>query len=372
MSTRFDLLIPEYIQGLPVYVPGKPVEEVERELKIHAIKLASNENALGPSPKAMEAIRRAAGEAHRYPDGGAHVLREKLAELRGVLPEQVFIGMGSSEIIDLASRVLLGEGLQGITSEGSYAPFSVAILMNRGELRRVALREYGYDLEALADAITPRTRIMYIANPNNPTGTAFGAAELDKFLGRVREDICVVLDEAYFHYAARADMPRSNELFRKHSNLLVLRTFSKVYGLAGVRVGYGVGDKTLVTAMNKLRTPFNVSGLAQAAALAALEDKEHVKRCVEDNARERTKLVAALQEMGLKAISSETNFVFMDLGVQAAPLCEELLHRGVIIRPLGWMGLPKAIRISIGTREENERCVEEMRAVLRKVESKAH
>jgi histidinol-phosphate aminotransferase len=371
MSTRFDLLIPEYIQGLPVYVPGKPVEEVERELKIHAIKLASNENALGPSPKAMEAIRRAAGEAHRYPDGGAHVLREKLGELRGVTPEQIFIGMGSSEIIDLASRVLLGEGLQGITSEGSYAPFSVAILMNRGELRRVPLRDYGYDLDALADAITPRTRIIYIANPNNPTGTAFGAAEFGKFLARVREDICVVLDEAYFHYAARPDMPRSNELFREHPNLLVLRTFSKVYGLAGARVGYGVGDKTLVTAMNKLRTPFNVSGLAQAAALAAIEDKEHVKRCVEDNARERTKLVAALQEMGLRAIPSETNFVFVDLGVEAAPLCEELLHRGVIIRPLGWMGLPKAIRISIGTREENEKCLEEMRAVLRKVASKA-
>ena len=371
MSTRFDLLIPQFIQGLPVYVPGKPVEEVERELGIHAVKLASNENAFGPSPKAVDAIRRAAGESNRYPDGGAVVLREKLAELRGVQPEQIFVGLGSSEIIDLASRVLLHEGLQGITSEGSYAPFSVAIRMNRAELRRVPLRNYGYDLEALADAVTPATRIIYIANPNNPTGTAFGAAEFAKFFSRVREDICVVLDEAYFHYAAREDMPHSNELFRAHANLLVLRTFSKVYGLAGVRIGYGVGDATLVTMMNKLRTPFNVSGLAQAAALAALDDKEHVKHCVEQNARERARLLAGLREMGLKAVPSETNFVFVDLGMEAAPLCEELLHRGVIIRPLAWMGLPHGIRISVGTHEENDKCLEEMRAVFRKVESKA-
>lgn len=371
MSARFDLLIPQFIQGLPVYVPGKPVEEVERELKIRAIKLASNENAFGPSPKAVEAIRRAASDAHRYPDGGTVVLRKKLADLRGVSPEQIFVGLGSSEIIDLASRVLLHEGLQGITCEGSYAPFSVAIRMNRGELKRVPLRDYGFDLEALADAITPSTRIMYIANPNNPTGTAFGGAEFARFLSRVREDICVVLDEAYFHYAARPDIPRSNELFRAHPNLLVLRTFSKVYGLAGVRIGYGVGDATLVTMMNKLRTPFNVSGLAQAAALAALDDKEHVQHCTERNAHERARLLGGLREMGLNAVSSETNFIFADLGMEAAPLCEELLHRGVIIRPLAWMGLPNGIRISVGTHEENVKCLQEIGGVFRKIESKA-
>lgn len=371
MSTRFDLLIPQYIQGLPVYVPGKPIEEVERELGIHAVKLASNENAFGPSPKAVEAMRRAASESHRYPDGGAVVLREKLAELRGALPEQIFVGLGSSEIIDLASRVLLREGLQGITSEGSYAPFSIAIRMNRGELKKVPLRNYAYDLDALAEAITPATRIIYIANPNNPTGTAFGAAEFARFLSRVREDICVVLDEAYFHYAASEDMPHSNELFREHSNLLVLRTFSKVYGLAGVRIGYALGDATLISMMNKVRTPFNVSGLAQAAALAALDDKAHVKHCVEQNARERARLEAGLRELGLTVMPSETNFVFADLGMEAAPLCQELLHRGVIIRPLAWMGLPQGIRVSVGTREENEKCLEEMRAVFRKIESKA-
>jgi len=371
MSTGFERLIPDYIQALPVYIPGKPIEEVERELKVHAIKLASNENALGPSPMAVEAIYRAAGESNRYPDGGAHALRETLARHWNVSPEQIFIGLGSSEIIDLASRVLLREGLQGLTSEGSYAPFSIAIRMNRGELKRVPLRNWAYDLEALAEAITPATRIVYIANPNNPTGTAVGAAELAKFLRCVREDICVVLDEAYLHYAARSDMPRSEDLVREFKNLMVLRTFSKVYGLAGMRIGFAIADEALVAAMNKLKTPFNVSGLAQAAAIAALYDMAHVKRCVEDNARERARLVAGLREMGLNAVPSETNFVFVDFGFETAALCEELLRRGVILRPLAWMGMPKALRISVGTREENEKCLHEMRVVLRSAQSKA-
>jgi histidinol-phosphate aminotransferase len=371
MSASFDQLIPDYIRGLSVYVPGKPIEEVERELKVHAIKLASNENPLGPSPMALEALHRAATESNRYPDGGAKVLREKLAERRGVRPEQIYIGLGSSEVIDLASRVLLRGGLEGLTSEGSYAPFSIAIRMNGGELRLVPLKNFAYDLEALADAIAPRTRIVYLANPNNPTGTAFGAAEFGSFLARVPEDVCVVLDEAYFHYVARPDMPNSAELFQKHRNLLALRTFSKVYGLAGLRIGFATGDEALISAMNKLRTPFNVTGISQAAALAALDDGEHVKRCVETNARERAKLIAGFREMGLQPVPSETNFVFVPFGFEVGPLCEELLRHGVIIRPLGWMGIPNAIRVSVGTPEENTRCLEEMRAVLKGIGSTA-
>jgi histidinol-phosphate aminotransferase len=371
MSSIFDDLIPDYIRALPVYIPGKPIEEVERELKIRAIKLASNENPLGPSPKALEAIHRAASESHRYPDGGAKVLRERIAQWRGVRLEQIFIGMGSSEAIDIAARLLLRPGFEGLTSEGTYAPFSIAIRMNRGTLRQVAVRNYAYDLEAMAAAITPATRVIYLANPNNPTGTAFGAAEFEKFLARVPENVCVVLDEAYFHYAARKDIPHSNEVFKAHANLLTLRTFSKVYGLAGLRIGYALGSETLVAAMNKVRTPFNVSGIAQAAALAAVDDKEHVQRCVESNLRERTRLTAALRELGFLAVDSETNFVFVDLGMDAAPLCEELLHRGVIVRPLAWMNLPKAVRISVGTAEENAKCLEAMRAVVGKLASRA-
>ena len=353
MTRPVEELIPEYIRGLPVYIPGKPIEEVERELKVHAVKLASNENPLGPSSKAMEAVRAALSESHRYPDGGTKVLREKLARMRGVQPEEIFIGLGSSEIIDLAARILLGPGTSGLTSEGSYAPFSTAIRGNNAKLLLAPQRDFTFDLRAIAAAIAPDTRVVYLANPNNPTGTAFGAAELGEFLGRVPERVLVVLDEAYIHYAARADMPNSSQLFLKHKNLLTLRTFSKIYGIAGLRIGYAVGAKSVVDAMNKLRTPFNVSGVAQAAALAALDDTEHVKRCEATNASERRRLHEALCEMGLCPVASETNFIFVEIGPRAKELSDELLHAGVIVRPLGWMGFPKAIRVSVGTPEEN-------------------
>jgi len=353
MTRPVEELIPDYIRGLPVYVPGKPIEEVERELKIHAIKMASNENPLGPSPMAMEAVRAMMGESHRYPDGGTKVLREKLARMRGVQPEEIFIGLGSSEIIDLAARVLLGAGLAGLTSEGSYAPFSTAIRGNNGKLLLAPQRKFAYDLSAIADAITRETRVIYLANPNNPTGTAFGAAEFSEFLERVPRSTVVVLDEACIHHAVRTDMPNSAQLFRAHQNLLTLRTFSKIYGLAGLRIGYAVGAAGFVDAMNKLRTPFNVSGIAQAAAIAALDDHEHVKRCEVTNAAERRRLHDALLALGLDPVPSETNFIFVELGPIAKEFSEELLHAGVIVRPLGWMGFPNAIRISVGTPDEN-------------------
>jgi len=360
MTRPLEELIPEYIRGLPVYVPGKPIEEVERELKIHAIKLASNENPLGPSPKAMEAVRAALSESHRYPDGGTKVLREKLARLRSVEPDEIFIGLGSSEIIDLAARILLGPGTSGLTSEGSYAPFSTAIRGNNAKLLLAPQRGFAYDLKAIVAAIAPDTRIIYLANPNNPTGTAFGATDLAEFLTRVPENVLVVLDEAYIHYAARPDMPNSSELFHRHKNLLTLRTFSKIYGIAGLRIGYAVGAKPVVDAMNKLRTPFNVSGVAQAAALAALDDTEHVKRCETTNASERRRLHDELSKLGLSPVPSETNFIFVEIGPGAKELSEQLLHAGVIVRPLGWMGLPNAIRVSVGTPEENTAFLEVM------------
>jgi histidinol-phosphate aminotransferase len=353
MTRPIEELIPDYLRGLPVYVPGKPIEEVERELKIRAVKMASNENPLGPSPMAMEAVRAMMNESHRYPDGGTKVLREKLARMRGLQPEEIFIGLGSSEIIDLASRVLLRAGLAGLTSEGSYAPFSTAIRANNAQLLLAPQRRFAFDLHAIANAITPETRVIYLANPNNPTGTAFGAEEFSEFLRQVPESVLVVLDEAYIHYAARTDMPDSAELFRTHKNLLTLRTFSKIYGLAGLRIGYAVGTTGLMDAMNKLRTPFNVSGIAQAAAIAALEDKEHVRRCEETNARERRRLHVALEALGLRPVASETNFIFVELGPIAKEFSDELLHAGIIVRPLGWMGFPNAIRVSVGTPEEN-------------------
>jgi histidinol-phosphate aminotransferase len=366
MARTIEELIPEYIRGLPVYIPGKPIEEVERELKIHAVKLASNENPLGPSPKAIEAARAVLGESNRYPDGGTHLLREALAKRRGVTPEEIFIGLGSSEIIDLAARVLLRAGLQGLTSHGTYAPFSVAIRASGAELMLVPQREFGFDLEAMAKAITPKTGVIYLANPNNPTGTAFRGKEFEEFLAKVPDGVLVVLDEAYIHYAVSVGRRDAVEAYRKRKNMLILRTFSKVYGLAGLRIGYAIGRSELLSAMGKLKTPFNTSGVAQTAALAALDDRDHVNRCITTNAVERKRLSEGLTKLGLRPVTSEANFVFVPVGPEAREISEELLHLGVIVRPLGWMGFPEAIRISVGTAEENDQCLLAMGQVLLK------
>jgi histidinol-phosphate aminotransferase len=366
-------LIPEYIRGLPAYIPGRPIEEVERELKVHAIKLASNENPIGPSPKAVEAVRNAVAEANRYPDGGTHLLRHKLARQHGVAMDQIFMGLGSSEIIDLAARILLSRGKTGITSHGSYAPFSLAIRASGADLVRVPQQDFAFDLRVIADAVAANheTRVVYLANPNNPTGTAFGADELQEFLRRVPADVFVVLDEAYIHYADRADMPDSVQLFREHRNLLIMRTFSKVYGLAGLRVGYGIGDTPVLEAMNKLRTPFNLSGVGQAGAIAALDDIEHVNRSVKENAAERARLTKGLTELGLRPVRSHTNFIFIDIGPEAQDLSNELLHEGVIVRPLGWMGFPEAIRVSVGIASENDKLLTVLPHVLAKRDGKS-
>jgi histidinol-phosphate aminotransferase len=366
MIRTIEELIPDYLRGLPVYVPGKPIEEVERELKIHAVKLASNENPLGPSPMAIAAARAVLGDSNRYPDGGTHLLRQTLAERRGVSPEEIFVGLGSSEIIDLAARVLLRAGLQGLTSEGTYAPFSVAIRASGAELVLAPQRDFAFDLVAMAKAITPKTAVIYLANPNNPTGSAFGREEFDEFLAAVPDGVLVVLDEAYIHYAVRMGLRDSVEAYRKRRNLLILRTFSKVYGLAGLRIGYAIGLPDLLSAMNKLKTPFNTSGVAQAAALAALDDNEHVTRCIETNATERKRLSEGLARLGFRPVPSEANFVFMVVGPEAKALSDDLLQMGVIVRPLGWMGFPEAIRISVGTAEENDKCLSAMARVILK------
>jgi histidinol-phosphate aminotransferase len=364
MTHTLEELIPDYIQGLPAYVPGKPVEEVEQDLKIHAVKLASNENPLGPSPKAMEAARHALGEANWYPDGGSKHLRQVLADRFAVRLEEVFVGLGSSEIIDLASRVLLRPGLDGITSEGSFTLFAIAIRASGATLIQTPMKNFTFDLDAIAAAVTPQTRVIYIANPNNPTGTAFGASEFKTFLAKVPGDVLVVLDEAYREYAPRTDLPDALKLFRKYNNILTLRTFSKVYGLAGLRIGYGIGHPTLVAEMNKLRTPFNVTNVGQSAALAALDDTEHVRRSVEMNRQERRRLNDELQKIGLSPVPSETNFLFIPMGPHAKSLCDELLLEGVIVRPLGWMGFPEAIRISVGSPAENTKLLRAMACAL--------
>ena len=285
-----------------------------------------------PVADATPMLFRMGPEDRRSPtDFPAKVCRASI----GVSTDELFVGLGSSEIIDLASRVLLRAGLQGLTSYGSYAPFSVAIRASGAELVLVPQRQFAVDLEAMAKAITQKTGVIYLANPNNPTGTAFRAEELEQFLESVPDGVLVVLDEAYIHYAPSLNRRKSEEIYRRRKNLLILRTFSKVYGLAGMRIGFAIGRPELLSAMNRLKTPFNTSGVAQAGALAALDDREHVDRCITTNAIERKRLSEGLTKLGLRPVPSETNFIFMDVGPEAKGICDELLHLGVIVRPLG-------------------------------------
>ncbi len=347
--------MPAFIRAINPYIPGRPIAEVEREMRIRAVKLASNENPLGPSPRAVEAAREALGESHRYPDGGGHYLREALSGLHGVSTENVILGYGSSELIDLSARLLIRPDEEGITSQGSFALFYSAIQATGGALIALPLKNYGFDLTAIARAISSRTRYIVIANPNNPTGTLFTADEFDAFMRRVPEEVIVVLDEAYCDYVSHPNYSRSIEMVRGGANLLVLRTFSKVHGLAGLRIGYGIGPAPLLVEMNKVRTPFNTSGVAQAAALAALGDVEHIQRSVESNRAGMAQLSRGLDRLSAKWVPSFGNFIYVGAGPRAAQMAMEMEKQGVIVRPLGWMGLPEGLRITVGTAEENEK-----------------
>ena len=354
-SRRIEELVPAYIREIDAYRPGRPIEEVERELGIHAIKLASNENPLGPSPLAAEAARAATADANWYPDGAGYYLRKKLSERLGVEMESLMIGAGSCELIDLAARTLLVPGDNAITSEGSFPLYSIVVRATGERLVLVPLREFAFDLEAIARAVDTRTKLIYLANPNNPTGTMFTADAFDAFLARIPESVLVVLDEAYFEYADRPGFSRSLELVRAGRSLLVMRTFSKVYGLAGMRVGYAAGPAGLIAQMNKVRQPFNVSGVSLAAALAALDDSEHVRRSLENNRRGLAQLEAGLRAQGVGFVPSVANFLLVHLGPETNRIADAILRLGVIVRPMAWMGFPEAIRVSVGTPAQNDK-----------------
>ncbi len=365
MTDDTRLKIPQYIEEIDPYIPGKPIEEVERELGLTAVKLASNENPLGPSPLAVEAARRALAGSNRYPDGGSYYLREALPARLDVPREKIIVGSGSTDIIHLAASVLLGAGESAVTSQGSFPLYYIAIEKMGANLIAVPQKNYAFDLDGIARAVQKDTKIIYIANPNNPTGSIFDADAFDTFLQKIPEEILVVLDEAYYEYVEMKNYSRSLDLVRANKNVLVLRTFSKVYGLAGLRVGYGIGPVELIGAMDKIRLPFPVSGVAQAAALAALDDTEHVKRSLEANRAGLRQLENGLREIGVKSAPSVTNFVLVEVGGDADALAAELLKLGVIVRPMAWMGFPHAIRVTVGTREENEkflRALEQIRA----------
>jgi histidinol-phosphate aminotransferase len=364
MTNSFRDLVPGFIREIEPYVPGKPIEEVERELRTRAIKLASNENPLGPSPLAIAAAQRALTESNRYPDGGGFYLREKLASRLGVPREAIILGGGSTELIDLAARTLLRQGDEGITSKGSFPMYYISIRATGARLVEVPQKNYGFDLDGIVQAITPRTRLIFLANPNNPTGTMFTADAFDAFLARVPREASLVLDEAYFDYVERGNYSRSIELVRGGRNLLVLRTFSKVYGLAGLRIGYGIGPADLLAEMNKVRSPFNTSNVAQAAAVAALDDANHVRRSIESNREGLAQLARGLEEMSVRFVPSVGNFLLVEFGTDAKPIADDLLKLGVIVRPMRWMGFPNAIRVTVGTSEENTRFLAALSQVL--------
>jgi len=354
LAKLFEERVPDYIHRINAYVPGRPIEEVERELKIRAVKLASNENPLGPSPRAVEAAREALTGVNRYPDGGGHYLREALAGLHGVRLENVILGLGSSELIDLSARMMVRPGDEGLTSLGSFPLFYIANQATGGQLVTVPLKDHAFDLDAMARAISPRTSFIILANPNNPTGTMFTADEFDSFLARVPEDVLVVLDEAYCDYVQHPGYTRSIAGVRDGANVLVLRTFSKVHGLAGMRIGYGIGPAALLKEMDKVRTPFNTTSVAQAAALAAMGDVEHTRRSVESNRAGMLQLTAGLDKIGAKFVPSFGNFIYIEAGMRASEVGRELEKLGVIVRPLDWMGMPNGLRVTVGTADENE------------------
>lgn len=357
---KLEELVPEHVRALGAYTPGKPLRQAERESGVRMIKMASNENPFGPSPKALEAMRSVMSQAHLYPDNDVSQLRLRLAVLHGMRPEQTVVTNGSTALLGVIARTLLRPGLNAITSERSFIIYPIATKAAGGRLITAPMKNDAYGLDAIAAAIDRDTRIIFIANPNNPTGTLIDAPRMDAFLSKVPEHVIVVLDEAYCDFAsdfaaARGiDYSHSIEHVREERNLVVLRTFSKAHGLAGMRVGYGLGPAVLMQYFHRMRTTFSVTALAEAAALAALDDQEHFRKTIANNRRGAEFLMGKLGEMGYRPIPTFANFVYFDAGEDAAALSKRIQSEGVIVRPLGPWSIPTAIRVTIGTPEQNE------------------
>ena len=343
------------IDGLVPYEPGKPVEAVQRELGLErVVKLASNEGPFPPFPAALEAMERAALELNRYPDGGVWTLRAALAERNGVSFEELIVGAGADGIIDLLSQSTLDPGDEVVCGWPSFPSYVLDAAKLGAEARRVPLRNHTYDLEGLLAAIGPRAKLVYVCHPNNPTGTANGRDELLAFLDRLPEHVLCVVDQAYFEYIDDPDYVDAIELFRQGRRIVVLRTFSKIYGLAGLRVGWAVAPADVATATSKVRRAFDVSATAQAAALASLDDPQEIARRRELNATGRDRLAEILRGHGLEpAGAARGNFLFADVG-GGRELFERLLREGVIVRPLDGFGAPEGIRVTVGAPDENE------------------
>ncbi len=350
------------VRSIQPYQPGKPVEEVERELGIRgAVKLASNENPLGPAPLVIQALKQAAGLAGVYPDAGCYYLRQALGQHLKLRAEEIIIGNGSDELLVLLGLALLEPGDEVLTSQMSFVVYySVPRLMN-AKLIAVPMRNYQIDLEAMARALTRKTRIIFIANPNNPTGTVVAPGSLRKFIEKVPGKCLVVLDEAYYEYADSRIMGQTPDLVRERKNVVVLRTFSKAYGLAGLRIGYGVAPKIIVDAIERVREPFNVNHLAQIGARAALKARGHMRQSVKLARAERSRMGKALAGMGFKTVPSQTNFIFAQAPIRdSQKFSVDLMREGIIIRPFAG----SHVRITMGTRVQNDKMIRAVKRVL--------
>ena len=343
------------VRDIVPYEPGKPVEEVQRELGLErVVKLASNEGPFGPFPAALEALARGAEELNRYPDGGAYRLRAALAERHDVRFEEIAPGAGSDGIVDYLSQLALDPGDEIVCGWPSFPSYVIDALKLGAVPRQVPLRDHRYDLEAMLDAIGPRTKLVYVCHPNNPTGTTNTRAELDAYFDAVPDHVLTVLDQAYFEYIDDPEYADGLDYLKAGRKAVVLRTFSKIYGLAGLRVGYAVAPEEVVTAIGKVRRAFDVNSAAQAAALASLDAPDELARRRGVNAEGLVQLERIMREHGLDPPGSVANFLFAEIGEDSRPLFEQLLREGVIVRPAGGFGAPGAIRVTVGTSEENE------------------
>ncbi|HEX9741926.1 MAG TPA: histidinol-phosphate transaminase [Nitrospiraceae bacterium] len=349
------------IESLSPYVPGKPIDELQRELGLSRIvKLASNENPLGPSPKALAVLADAAATLHRYPDGGAFRLRTGLADRWKVSLDQVILGNGSDEIIGMLARAFLSPGDEAVMADNTFVIYKMEVTAAHGTPVIVPLRDGRHDLGAMAKAVTPRTKLLFVCNPNNPTGTMVSAAEIDALMANVPEHVIVVFDEAYCEYVRDPHFPDSLGYVRQTRNAIVLRTFSKIYGLAGLRIGYGVTTAEIAGYLNRVRPPFNANSLAQRAALAALGDEEHVAKSRAMNQTEMAGVRTGLLALGLQPLPSEANFLYFDAGQDGRALYEALLRKGVIVRHIEG----NYVRVTIGLPEENRQFLQALKAVL--------
>ena len=350
------------VDTIQPYQGGKPIEEVQRELGIaDIIKLASNENPLGPSPLAVQAIAESASHVHLYPDGNAYYLKKELAARIGISPDHLILGNGSNDVLQLVAEAYIAPGDEVIYAAGAFVVYSLVTKLCGATAVVVPMVNDTHDLTAMAGAVTDKTKVIFIANPNNPTGTMVTAAETAGFIERVPDDVLVVFDEAYYEYVARSDYPQTLPYVLKGRNFVITRTFSKIYGLAGLRIGYGIAPPGLVETLNRVRQPFNCSLVGQAAARAALKDTDHVKESQRSNAAGKAFLYRAFNDMGLRYIETEGNFIMLHVEPSGAEITDALLKQGVIVRPMAGYGYPNAVRVTIGTQQENERFIKALK-----------